>query len=136
MMPGWSTSTAREEASYVLLAEQLYLGTSQVEYSPPVPMEGYNAVFVECTVFATSGTPDPLLKIYVQVSNDQQNWDTLPLGSTAVYVGTAATGYITLDQATIGQQVSAAYVRLKYETDSSTTAVVFSVGMNRKLQGA
>ncbi len=128
------TPTGRTD-SYVQLAKRLYMGTSAVNYSEAVPMEGYNAVFVECTVFVATGMPDPLLKIYVQAGNDRQNWDTLPIGSTAVVMSTAIAAYIKLDQSTIGQQISAAYVRLKYETDSLTTAVIFSVGLDRKRQG-
>lgn len=120
---------------YVLLAKRLHLGTSAVQYSEAVPMEGYNSVFVECTIFAATGAPDPLLKIYVEVSNDRQNWDTLPVGGTAVFVSAATVIYVTLDQATIGEQISAAYVRLKYVTDASTTAVIFSAGVDRRRLG-
>jgi hypothetical protein len=122
-------------SSYVLLAKRLYMGTSAVNYSEALPMEGYNAVFVECTVFTAAGAPDPKLVIYVQVSNDGQNWDTLPLGSTAIGLSIATYGYFKLDQSTIGQQISAAYVRLKYVTDAATTNVIFSVGIDRKRQG-
>ncbi len=127
-----STGTAD---SYVLLAKRLYLGTSAVDYSEAVPMEGFNAIFVECTVLAATGAPDPSLTVYVQVSNDRQNWSTLPLGGTAVFMNIAVVGYMKLDQSAIGQQISAAYVRLKYQTDSWTATVIFSAGIDRKRQG-
>jgi len=131
---GASNDRAPTTDSYVLLAKRLYMGTSKVTYSEAVPMEGYNSVFVECTVFAASGAPDPQLTIYVEVSNDKQNWDSLPLGAAAVGLSIVA-GYGKLDQSTIGQQISARYVRLKYVTDANTTAMIFSVGLDRKRQG-
>jgi hypothetical protein len=118
--------------SYVQVAKRVHLGASAVEYSHAIAMEGFNAVFVECTVFAATGSADPFLKVYVQVSNDQQNWSTLPLGGVAVYVGASTVGYYKLAQGTIGELISAAFVRLRYETDPDTTSVVFSVGLDRK----
>lgn len=99
-------------------------------------MEGYNGVFVECTVFVATGTADPLVAIYVEVGNDRQNWDVLPVGGAPIFVGLSAIGYMTLDSAAIGQQISAAYIRLKYVTDSDTVAVIFSVGVDRRRLGS
>lgn len=97
-------------------------------------MEGYNGVFIDCTVFVFSGVTDPVLNIYVQVSNDKQNWATLPVGSTAVALSPAAAGYSKLDQSTIGQQVSAAWIRLKYETFGDIRAVC-NIGLDRAKLG-
>jgi hypothetical protein len=129
MVPG---SGGGPSASYVQVAKRVRLGPSATEFSFAISMEGYNSVYVECTVFAAVGAPDPLLKIYVQVSNDGQNWTTLPIGGTPVFGSTTTIGYFKLDQAAIGQQISAAHARLMYVTDSSTTAVIFSAGLDRK----
>jgi hypothetical protein len=53
-----------------------------------------------------------------------------------VFAGLATVGYMTLDSAAIGQQISAAYIRLKYVTDTDTVAVIFSVGVDRRRLGS
>lgn len=121
--------------SYVVMARRVFLSGDGVEhYSEPVPMEGYNAVFVEVTVMAMSGTVDPTLNLYVQVSNDRQNWDTLPLGSAPVALALDNIAHFTLSQTTIGQQISAAWVRLMYVTTGDMTAII-GVGLDRKRLG-
>lgn len=118
---------------YVLLAKRAYQTGDAVSCSPSVSMVGFNAVFIECTVF--DGADVPLFSIYVEVSNDRQNWTPLPLDTTPVSLDANSAGYYELDQSTIGQQISAAWVRLRYETVNDTK-VIFSVGLDRKRLGA
>jgi len=121
---------------YVQLARRVYLtGDGVVHVSEPVSMEGYNAVFVECTAFVFTGFDDPTLNLTVQVSNDKQNWTTLPVGGSPEILMINTVGYFKLDQGTIGQQVSAAWVRLRYETTGDIEAIC-SIGIERKRLGA
>lgn len=129
--PGRATSPD----GYVLLARRLYQGGGKVNCSPAVSMAGFNAVFVECTVFVFDGFVDPQLSIYVDVGNDRENWTPLPIGSTPVRLEAQAAGYYKLDTNTIGQQIAARWVRLRYQTEVDTE-VIFSVGLDRKRLGA
>ena len=116
------------------LSRRLFLGTSKVEYSEAVPMEGYNTLFLDCTVFVANGAPDPVLKIYVETSNHFTIWKTVPVGGTAAELYATIVGYFPLSHTVIGQ-ISGEYVRLRYETDSLTTAVIFSAGIDPKRIG-
>jgi hypothetical protein len=120
--------------SYVRIAKRLYLtGDGTMHFSEAISMEGYNALFIECTVFAFDGFADPLLNISVDVSNDKQNWANWPLGA-AVLLSIATVGYFKLDQSSIGQQFAARWIRLRYET-TGDIKIICSVGLDRKRLG-
>lgn len=106
---------------YHQLASRLALGTDATEVSQPVNMAEANAAQMEATVFYIAGSG---LEFQLQSSNDLENWQPV---DSAVGVGLGFTLLAAL------QDIAAAYVRIAYTTDGSTTAV-FAAGLNTSSQ--
>lgn len=107
---------------YAQVATKLALTSSDsTEYSQSVAMGNDNAVFVEMTVFNAVGTTD--LDVYLQVSNDLDNWEDF--SGTPTIANTAAAGYFTGQESS----VASAYVRLRYDL-ASGNQLVLGAGIN------
>lgn len=107
---------------YHPLVNRCSLTSGAVGVSPPVSMEGANAIQAEVTVSEFAGTN---ISVLTQISNDLDNWSS-PFGPETV----TAAGSKLLTKNT---GIAMAYVRLQF-THTGTGTCVFAAGLNPSLQ--
>lgn len=115
-----------DEKVYHELASQLSL--SDDEYSQPIAIGGDNTAFAEIVVYNTSGSPG--LDLYIQGSNDLQNW-TSGTQVLSLAGGSVTAGY---HKATSLATVTTAYIRLRYDMTVGSTTIVLAAGINTSYQ--
>ena len=106
-----------------VLGERVFVITS--EFSQPISMGEANAVLIDFTVFVLSGT----VTVYVQESNDRENWDDV--ASTVATV----IGAYELRAPSAGSGIASRYVRVKYVQSVAEGAMsILSVGLTTSSQ--
>ena len=103
----------------MILASQMGLASGASSVSDPIPMDGYNTVQVDMTVFSGEA------RVYVQQTDNLQDWTVKD-----TYAAITGPGH-KLFAAT---DTCCAYIRIKWEEATGSGVAVVAGGVNRSVQ--
>ncbi len=109
-----------ETGTYTRLAEHVSVVDRVDQATYPVLMGDANRASVDIEVLASPGDPSASVVIYLEGSNNLQNWSSLAFDS-AIY-----TGYQTLEQGGIAFR----YIRIRFAASGNLTPFIVAAGVN------